>query len=326
MGAHLPWFRVAAALAFAAVTSIQPARAQSWPNRTVRIVVPYAAGGGMSLIVQTVGAKMQELMKQPVIVDNRPGAGGTLGADVVAKSPPDGYTLILSDAPHVINPYVYPSVQYDPVKDFEPVTLVATAPVVLAVYAKAPYQSLGDFVAAAKKDPGKITMGSGGTGTVSHVAGELFQLRAGVKLIHVPYKGNGPALTDAVAGQIVCIFTPVGAAIPLVSTGRLRAVALSAAKRSPLIPDVPTFDEAGVADYRVSNWYGILAPAGTPKPVVLQLNKEIATAVLAPGVKDRFESSMIDGGTNTPEQFVAFLKTEASRWSQVVKTVGIKAE
>ncbi len=300
--------------------------ADDFPSRSIRIVVAYSAGGGNDLVARLLAARLSEQMGKTVFVENKPGASGIVGTDMVAKSPADGYTLILSDAPHVINPYVYPSVQYDPVKDFEPVTLVATAPVVLAMYTKAPYQSLGDFIAAAKKDPGKITMGSGGTGTVSHVAGELFQLRAGIKLIHVPYKGNGPALTDAVAGQIVCIFTPVGAAIPLVSTGRLRAVALSAAKRSPLIPEVPTFDEAGVADYRVSNWYGILAPAGTPKPVVLQLNKEIAAAILAPSVKDRFESSMIDGGTNTPEQFVAFLKSEASRWSQVVKTVGIKAE
>ncbi len=300
--------------------------ADDYPSRSIRIVVAYSAGGGNDLVARLLAARLSEQLGKTVFVENRAGASGIVGTELVAKSPPDGYTLILSDAPHVINPYVYPSVQYDPVKDFEPVTLVATAPVVLAVYAKAPYQSVGDFIAAAKKDPGKITMASGGTGTVSHVAGELFQLRAGVKLVHVPYKGNGPALTDAVAGQIVCIFTPVGAAIPLVNTGRLRALALSAAKRSALIPDVPTFEESGVADYRVANWYGILAPAGTPKPVVALLNKEIATAIQAPGVKERFESSMIDGGTNTPEQFVAFLKAETARWSQVVKTVGIKAE
>ncbi len=300
--------------------------AEEFPSRSVRIIVAYSAGGGNDLVARLLAARLSEQLGKTVFVENRAGASGIVGTEMVAKSPADGYTLILSDAPHVINPYVYPSVQYDPVKDFEPVTLVATAPVLLAMYTKAPYQTVNDFIAAAKKDPGKITMGSGGTGTVSHVAGELFQLRSGVKLTHVPYKGNGPALTDAVAGQIVCIFTPVGAAMPLVSSGRLRAVALSAGKRSPLIPDVPTFDEAGVADYRVSNWYGILAPAGTPKPVVAFLNKEIATAVLAPGVKERFESSMIDGGTNTPEQFIAFLKAEATRWSQVVKTVGIKAE
>ena len=300
--------------------------ADDFPSKSIRIIVAYSAGGGNDLVARLLAGRLTEQFGKTVFVENKPGASGIVGTDMVAKSPPDGYTLILSDAPHVINPYVYPAVNYDPVKDFEPVTLVATAPVVLAAYPKAPFQSVGDFIALAKKDPGKITMGSGGTGTVSHVAGELFQLRAGIKLVHVPYKGNGPALTDAVAGQILCIFTPVGAAIPLVNTGRLRAVALSAAKRSPLIPDVPTFDEAGVADYRVSNWYGILAPAGTPKPVVLSLNKEIATAIQAPSVKERFESSMIEGGTNTPEQFVAFLKAEASRWSQVVKTVGIKAE
>jgi tripartite-type tricarboxylate transporter receptor subunit TctC len=300
--------------------------ADDFPSRSIRIIVAYSAGGGNDLVARLLAGRMSEQLGKTVFVENRPGASGIVGTELVAKAPPDGYTLILSDAPHVINPYVYPAVQYDPVKDFEAVSLVATAPVVLAVYAKSPYQSLGDFIAGAKKDPGKITMGSGGTGTVSHIAGEYFQLRTGIKLVHVPYKGNGPALTDAVAGQIMCIFTPVGAAVPLINSGRLRAVALSAAKRSALIPDVPTFDEAGVADYRVANWYGILAPAGTPKPVVLLLNKEIATAIQAPSVKERFESSMIEGGSNTPEQFVAFLKAETARWSQVVKTVGIKAE
>lgn len=300
--------------------------ADDFPSKSIRIVVAYSAGGGNDLVARLLAARLSEQFGKTVFVENRPGASGIVGTEMVAKSPADGYTLILSDAPHVINPYVYPAVQYDPVKDFEPVSLVASAPVVLAIYAKAPFQSVGDFIAAAKKEPEKITMGSGGTGTVSHIAGEFFQLRTGVKLTHVPYKGNGPALTDAVAGQILCIFTPVAAAIPLIKAGRLRALALSAAKRSPLIPDVPTFDESGVTDYRVANWYGILAPAGTPRQVVLLLNKEIGAAIQAPSVKERFESSMLDGGTSTPEQFVAFLKSEASRWSQVVKTVGIKAE
>ncbi len=300
--------------------------AEDFPSKSIRIVVAYSAGGGNDLVARLLAARLSEQLGKTVFVENRPGASGIVGTEMVARSPADGYTLILSDAPHVINPYVYPTVQYDPVRDFEPVSLVASAPVVLAIYAKAPFQSVADFIAAAKKEPGKITMGSGGTGTVSHIAGEFFQLRTGVKLIHVPYKGNGPALTDAVAGQIQCIFTPVAAAIPLVNSGRLRALALSAVKRSPLIPEVPTFDESGVTDYRVANWYGILAPAGTPRQVVLLLNKEIGAAIQAPSVKERFESSMLDGATSTPEQFVAFLKSEASRWSQVVKTVGIKVE
>ena len=242
--------------------------ADDFPTKSIRIIVAYSAGGGNDLVARLLAARLSEQFGKTVFVENRPGASGVLGTESVARSAPDGYTLILSDAPHVINPFVYASAQYDPVKDFEPVTLVASAPVVLAVYTKAPFQSVGDFVAAAKKDPGKITMASGGTGTVSHISGEFFQLRTGVKLIHVPYKGNGPALTDLVAGQILCIFTPVAAAMPLVNSGRLRALALSAAQRSARIPDVPTFDESGVADYRVANWYGILAPAGTPKAVI----------------------------------------------------------
>ncbi len=300
--------------------------AEAYPSRAVRIVVAYAAGGGNDLVARILAKHLSEKYDRTFLVDNRPGASGILGTELVARSTPDGYTLILSDAPHVTNPYVYPNVQYDPIKDFSPVVKVGSAPVALTIYPKAPFQTLTEFVAQAKSQPGRITMGSGGTGTVSHFAGELFQLRTGIKLIHVPYKGNGPALADVVSGQILCIFTPVAAALPLVSTGRMRVLAISSAKRSPAVPDAPTFEEAGIADYRVANWYGILSPAGTPKAVVAQLNKEILAGLQTPYVKERFETSMIDPGSGSPEQFTEFMKAEVKRWSTLIKTVGIKVE
>ena len=196
----------------------------------------------------------------------------------------------------------------------------------LALHPKVPAQTVSEFIAYAKSQPGKITMASGGTGTISHVAGELFQLRTGIKLNHIPFKGSGPALSDLIAGQVETMFPPAPAAAPHVRGGRLKGLAVSAAKRSPAIPDAPTFDEAGIADYRVSNWYGILAPAGTPAAVVALLNKEIAAAVQHPSVRDKFVGALLEPGTTSSQEFVAFLKAEASRWSQVIKTVGIKAE
>ena len=308
------------------VTATVSRGADDFPSKSVRIIVAYAAGGGNDLIARVLSKRLTETLGKTVFVDNRPGATGIIGTEMVAKSPPDGYTLILADTPHVTNPYVYPNVNYDPIKDFEPVTLVGSAPVVLVVYPKAPFQSLGEFTSLAKSQPGKITMASGGTGTTSHFSGELFQIRAGIKLVHVPYKGNGPALADVVAGQVQCIFSPVAAAIPLVTAGRLRALAISSPKRAASVADVPTFEEAGIADYRVANWYGVLAPAGTPKPVISLLNKEIAAAVQWPEVKSRLDASLVDAGTGTPEEFAAFLKSEAARYAQLIKTVGIKVE
>ena len=300
--------------------------AEEFPSRPVRIVVAYAPGGGNDLFARVLAKRLTETLGKTVLVDNRPGANGMIGTRLVAAASPDGYTMILADMAHATNPFVYSSAQYDPIKDFTPITTLGSAPIVLVVHPATPYQSLGEFIAAAKSQPAKITMGSGGMGSTSHIAGEFFQLRTGTKLNHVPYKGTGPALADAVAGQIQCIFSPVAAAIPLVSAGRLRALAISSAKRAAVVPDVPTFEELGVADYRVGGWYGILAPAGVPKPVVARLNKEFVAAVQAPEVRSRFDDSLVTPGTGTPEEFVAFLKSEAARWSQLIKAVGIKVD
>ena len=300
--------------------------ADDFPSRPIRIVVAYAPGGGNDLFARVLGKRLTETLGKTVLVDNRPGANGIIGTRLVANATPDGYTVILADMAHATNPFVYSTAQYDPIKDFAPITLLGSAPIILIVHPSVPMQSLADFISAAKSQPGKIVMGSGGTGSTSHIAGEFFQLRTGTKLTHVPYKGTGPALADLVGGQIQCIFSPVAAAIPLVTAGRVRALAISSVKRAIIVPDVPTFEESGVADFRVGGWYGILAPAGTPRPVVLRLNKEIVAAVQAPEVKTRFDDALVTPGTGTPEEFTAFLKAEAARWSQLIKTVGIKVD
>lgn len=299
---------------------------EAFPAKPIRMVVAYAPGGGNDVTARLLAARLTETLGVNVLVENRPGATGIVGTEHVARSPADGYTIILADAPHAINPFVYATAKYDPIRDFEPITLVGSTPVVLALHPKVAPQTLKEFVAYAKSQPAKVTMASGGTGTISHVAGELFQLRAGIKLNHIPYKGSGPALNDLIAGQVEAMFPPAPAAAPQVRAGRLRALAVSSARRSPAIPDAPTFEEAGIADYRVSNWYGILAPAGTPAPVVALLNREIAAAVQHPSVRDKFVAALLEPGTSSPQEFVAFLKAEAARWSQVIKTVGIKAE
>jgi tripartite-type tricarboxylate transporter receptor subunit TctC len=300
--------------------------ADDFPNKPVRIVVAYAPGGGNDLFARVLGKRLTETLGKTVVVDNRPGANGIIGTKLVAAATPDGYTVILADMAHATNPFVYSSAQYDPIKDFAPVTMLGSAPIILIVHPAFAPQSLAEFIELAKKQPGKITMGSGGTGSTSHFAGEFFQVKTGVKLNHVPYKGTGPALSDAVAGQIQCIFSPVAAAIPLVTAGRLRALAISAPKRATIVPDVPTFDELGVPDYRVGGWYGILAPAGTPRAVVMRLNQEFVAAVRAPEVRSRFDEALVTPQTGTPEQFTAFLQGEAARWSQLIKTVGIKVD
>ena len=311
---------------FCLVAATLARAADDFPNRPIRIVVAYAPGGGNDLFARVLAKRLTETMGKTVLVDNRPGANGMIGTRLVAAATPDGYTVILADMAHATNPFVYSSAQYDPIKDFAPITTLGSAPIILVIHPSVPFQTLGEFIAAAKSQPGKIVMGSGGTGSTSHIAGEFFQLRTGAKLTHIPYKGTGPALADAVAGQIQCIFSPVAAAIPLVTAGRLRALAISSAKRAAAVPDVPTFEEAGVPDFRMGGWYGILAPAGTPRPVVMRLNREIVAAVQTPEVKSRFDDALVTSGTGTPEEFTAFLKAEAARWSQLIKTVGIKVD
>jgi tripartite-type tricarboxylate transporter receptor subunit TctC len=298
----------------------------AYPTKPIRVIVAYAPGGGNDVTARILSAHLGQTLGVNLVVDNRPGATGIIGTELLARAPADGYTVILADAPHAINPFVFPTARYDPVKDFAPISIVATAPVVLVVHPGVPARTVGEFVSHAKGQAGKVTMASGGTGTISHLAGELFRVRTGIQLNHIPFKGSGPAMADTLAGQLQCMFPPAPGAVPHVRAGKLRGLAVAAAGRSSALPDVPTFEEAGTPNYRVDNWYGVLAPARTPAPVVTRLNQAIVEATQNPAVRARFTAVLLDPAGSTPAQFVDLLKSEASRWSQLIKTAGIKPD
>lgn len=305
--------------------AIPPVSAQSYPVKPIRFVVPYAPGGSSDVIARILGQKLGETLGQIFVVDNRPGAGSMIGTDIVAKSVPDGYTVILSDMPHTINPSIYGKVPYDPVKDFSPITVVGTSAMFLFANPSVPAQSLKDYIALAKSQPGKITIGSGGNGTTTHLSAELFQSGAGIRLNHVPYKGAGPALADVIAGQIQSTFTSMATAAPHVKAGKLRVLGVTSAKRLPSLPDVPTFAESGVKSFVVEHWWGIMAPAGVPKPIVDRLHADVVKAVNSPDVRERFTALAVEPTVNTPEQFRALLASDVKRWAKVVKDAGVKA-
>ena len=298
--------------------------AQAYPTRPVRFIVPYAPGGSSDVIARILGQKLTERLGQTFVVDNRPGAGSMIGTDLAAKSVPDGYTIVLSDMPHTINPSVYGKVPYDPVKDFSPITLVGTSAMFLFVHPSVQAQSVKDFVALAKSQPGTLTIGSGGNGTTTHLSAELFQARAGIRLTHVPYKGAGPALIDVVAGQIPATFTSMATAAPHVKAGKLRVLGVTSLKRLPALPEVPTFAESGVPDFVVEHWWGVLAPAGVPQPIVARLRGEIVTVLESGDVRERFAALAVEPATSTPEQFRALLASDVKRWAKVVKDAGVK--
>lgn len=302
-----------------------PVCAADYPSKPVRFVVPYAPGGSSDVIARLIGQKLGESLGQTFVVDNRPGAGSMIGTDVVAKSLADGYTILLSDMPHTINPSVYASVPYDPIKDFSPVTVVGTSPLFLFVH---PSQAatLRDFIAAAKTQPSKLAFGSGGNGTASHLMGELFQIGAGVKLTHVPYKGAGPAMGDVVAGQIPATFTTMATAAPHVQSARIRTLAVTSAKRLAAMPNVPTFDESSVSGMVISHWWALMAPAGVPKPIAEKLHAATVQALASRDVRERYTVLSVDPVTSTPEDLRKLLETDVSRWRGIVKSAGIKLQ
>jgi tripartite-type tricarboxylate transporter receptor subunit TctC len=316
-------------LAAAALLAASPCLAQApsdYPGRFVRFIVPYAPGGSSDVLARTIGAKLAESLGQSFVIDNRPGAGSMIGTDVAAKAPPDGYTIILSDMPHTINPSVYAKVPYDPVRDFAPITLIGVSPMFLFANASFEAPAVRDVVALAKSQPGRIAIASGGTGATTHLVAELFQSNAGVKLTHVPYKGAGPAIADVVAGQIPLTFTSMATAAPHAKSGRVRILGVTSARRLPAFPEVATFEESGVQGMLVEHWWGVMAPARTPAPVVERLRAEIVKAVNAPEVRERFAGLAVEPRSNTPEQFRALLEADIRRWGKVVRDAGIKLE
>ncbi|GDY38333.1 tripartite tricarboxylate transporter substrate binding protein [Acidovorax sp. NB1] len=310
-------------LAAAAVPTGAALAQTAYPNKPIRLVVPFPPGGGTDMIARTVAQKLADQNKWNVIVDNRPGAGGNLGVDAVAKSPADGYTLVMGQTSNLaINPTLYPKLPYDPIKDLVPVALVSSSPIVMAAPINSPFKSYADVVAAAKGKPDALTLGYSGNGTVAHLAGELAEDAAGIKLRHIPYKGAAQAMTDLVGGQIDLYMSSVPTLLGQVRNGKLKVIAITSAKRSPQLPDVPTLAESGYKGFEAVTWFGILAPAGTPAPVVAQLNKAINVALQQPDVADKLRSEGGDVLGGTAEQFSQLLRAEVPRWAKIVKDSG----
>jgi tripartite-type tricarboxylate transporter receptor subunit TctC len=314
---------------FAILSSAVPiAGAQAaWPEKSITYVVPFAPGGNTDTLARLIGQKLAPLLGQPVIVENRPGAGGNIGSDFVAKAKADGYTILGGTiSSHAINPSIYPKMPYDPVKAFEPITLIGTSPLVLVVGADSPYKTLKDLLAAAKAKPGDLTFASPGTGTSPHLAGELLKSVAHVDLTHVPYKGSGPAVTDLIAGHVRFMFDTTLIVGSHVKAGKLRPLAVTSSKRTQSLPEVPTIGEAGVPGYEITSWQAVFAPAGTAKPIVQKLNTEIVRVLKMPDVQERLVGLGVDVVAGTPEQLGEFQRAELAKWAKVVKEANIKAE
>ena len=311
--------------AFACALLAQSALAQNFPTKAIHLVMPYTPGGSSDILARLYGQRLGETLGQTFVVDNRPGAGGMIGTDILSKCAPDGYSLILQDMPHTINPAVYGKVPYDPVKDFAPITLVARAPQWLFVYPGVPAKTVAELVALAKAQPGALKVGSAGNGSGTHLMAELFMRGAGVSLNHVPYKGAGPAVTATVAGEMNMVFTSMPAAVAFVQAGRLRPIGVTTAKRHPSHPEVPTFEESGVANMILTHWFGVLAPAGLPKPVQDKLYQEFTAAVSSPMIVERYKTLVIEPATLTPAEFRALIESDLKRWTKVVREANIKA-
>jgi len=319
----MPRFLLAALAALALTT---PASAQTFPNHPITLVVSFAPGGSTTIVARIVADKMAEALGQSIVVDNRAGGGGTVGTRAVAKSPPDGYTLLLGyTGTLAIAPTLYPNPGYDPRKDFAPIGMIGNAPNSLVVHPSFPAKTVQELIDYAKANPGKVSFGSAGVGTMSHVAGEYFATSAGIKLVHVPYRGTGPALADLIGGHIPMALAPIPAAHGPVSQGQLRGLAVTSAKRSSLVPDLPTVAESGLPGFEASLYYGIVAPAGTPRPIVDRLNQALRAALASDEVKGRLATDGAEPTPGSPED-AAFIDLDEKRWSVVVKASGAKAE
>ena len=303
------------------------AHAQTFPTRTITLVIPFAPGGSNTVVGRAIADKIGELLGEKIVIDNRPGAGGTVGTRAVAKSEPDGYTLLLSfTGTMAIAPSLYKNVGYDPRRDFAPIGMIGNAPNSLVVHPSFPAKTLAEFVAYAKANPGKVNFGSAGAGTVSHITGEYFAASAGIKLVHIPYKGTGPALTDLLGGHIPMAFAPIPASHANVSAGLLRALAVTSTSRSSLLPDVPTIAESGFPGFDASLYYGLVAPAGTPRPVIDKLNKALRDALASDEVKKQLGLDGTEITPGTPEDYADHIDRDEKKWSALVKASGVEQE
>jgi tripartite-type tricarboxylate transporter receptor subunit TctC len=316
---------VAALLAAIALVATTPAAAQgaAYPTKPVRLVVPFPAGGTTDILARAVAQKLSETWGQQVIVDNRPGAGGNIGSELVAKAPPDGYTLLMGTVgTHAINPSLYAKMPYDHVKDFTPVILVAGVPNVLVVNPSLPVNSVQELIAYGKANPNKLNFASSGNGTSIHLSGELFRTMTGVQMTHVPYKGSSPALTDLIGGQVQLMFDNLPSSLQFIKAGKLRALAVTSLARSQALPDLPTLAESGLPGFEASSWFGVLAPAGTPADIVAKLNGAVAAWLASPAAKEQLAAQGAIAAGGSPDAFVKHIADESAKWAKVVKASG----
>ena len=314
---------VLAALAFATTVAL----AQGYPEKPIRLVVPYPPGGNIDITARTISPGLSELLGQSVVIDNRSGAGGTIGADHVAKAPADGYTVLVgSSGTLTVAPSLYSKNPYNPVKDFAPISFVSTVPLVLVVHPLVPAKSVKELIAIAKPKANRLTMASAGTGTTNHLTGEMFQAMTGVKFVHVPYKGSGPALVDLMGGQVDLHFDQLSSSAPYIEAKRLRALAVTTEKRAPIYPDIPTLAEAGVPGFEASTFTGLVVPARTPRDVIAKLHAASVKVIARPAVKERFASFGADAFSSTPEQLGAFIQKDFAKWTKVVKDANVRVD
>jgi len=320
-------WKVLAGAALLGLAGFGPAAAQDYPNRPITLVVPFPPGGSTTIVARIVADKLAESLGQQIVVDNRGGAGGTIGTKAVSRSTPDGYTIVLGyTGTLAIGPTLYPSAGYDPRKDFEPIGLIGHAPNSLVVHPSFPVKSVKELVDYAKANPGKVNYGSAGVGTVSHVSGVYFANAAGIDLVHIPYKGTGPALADLLGGHIPMAFAPIPATHANIAEGKLRGLAVTSAKRSSLLPDLPTIAESGIPGFEASLYYGLAAPAGTPRPIIDKLNKALRDALASDEVRKRLATDGAEPLPSTPEEYAAHIDQDETKWSKVVRESGAKAE
>jgi tripartite-type tricarboxylate transporter receptor subunit TctC len=320
---YLPMkFTIAFICGLLSLVMTAPANAQSYPNKPVRVVVPYPPGGPTDIVARVLFQQVSEATGQQFLVDNRAGAGGNIGAEIVAKSPADGYTLLIGTTAHAINMSLFKNLSYDVQKDFAPVSLLTQGPLVLVAHPQFPANSIKEVIELAKSKSGGLNFASSGNGQSTHLSAELFNTMAGIKMAHVPYKGSAPALTDVMSGQVDVMFDTTLSAMPFVKAGKLKALGLTSPVRSPAAPDVPTIAESGLPGYEVFAWNGVFVPAGTPKAIIQQLNDQIRKAMLLPQVKDKFSAQGFAASWNSPENFGVFVKNEVDKWSRTVKASG----
>ncbi len=320
------WLRPLLATAASLAIVFGAAAQNGYPDKPIKFVVPYPPGGGTDVIARIVQGKFQQLLGQPIVIDNRGGGGGSLGTDIAAKSLPDGYTVLFTLSSHTINPAIYPKLPFDTLKDFEPVGTVASLPQILVAHPAFPANTVAELIKVAKERPGFVQFASVGNGSPGHLAGELFNIRTGADIVHVPYRGGGPAINDVVGGQVPLLWVSIPAAAQFVKTGRLKALAVSTTKRSAAFPDVPTVQEAGVPDFEVDSWYAMFVPGKTPKPIIEKLNKALNQVVADPEMREKLLAQGSEGVGGSPEMLGKVVAAELPKWAKLVKQANIKAD